>query len=133
MNKEYILKNELSELDKLSEIVKEVEIYFSLREIDINPINLMLEEIFTNTVIYGYSDNKEHNIKIVFDYDGQIIEVIFEDDGDLVNPLSIGINEKNTIKTGNVKLHFISKNIDDIQYKRAGNKNIIKIRKKLNA
>ena len=54
------LKNRLNELDKIRAAVSKMSATTACTQRSSKEINLILEEIFTNVVNYGFDDDKEH-------------------------------------------------------------------------
>ena len=75
------LKNNLSELDTLEEKLDQFTKQLGLTKKCFCEINLVLEEIFTNIISYGYSDDDEHWITFNLTHDGGTIIMQIEDDG----------------------------------------------------
>ncbi len=98
-------------------------------------LNLVLEELVTNIIFYGYEDTNEHQIIINLSYSDNIMEIIIEDDAREFNPLllaapdlDIAIEER---KIGGLGIHFVRKIMDEIVYVRKGNKNILTLKKSI--
>ncbi len=96
-------------------------------------LNLVLEEVVTNIIFYGYEDKNEHEININLSYKNKIIKVQIEDDGREFNPLQFpepdmgkSIEES---KIGGLGIHFVRKIMDDINYLRLDNKNRLTLTK----
>ena len=126
-------KNDLAELDRLSQ-----ELDRFGKGLDLSPkclfeIHLAVEEHFTNVVSYGYTDKKEHLIKITFSHDNKTVEICIEDEGVPFNPLEA---ESPDIKcsleersVGGLGIHLTRHCVDGIIYQREGSKNILKLKK----
>ena len=128
------LKNELSELGQLCENCEEVGRDINLSDKTIFEMNLALDELFTNIISYGFSDQQEHTIKINITIEGDQLQMRIEDDGVPFNPLAsktpdfqCGIEE---CKIGGLGIHLIKKLMDDVHYQRVSDKNVLVLRRK---
>jgi serine/threonine-protein kinase RsbW len=129
------LKNELSELEQLCQNCEEIGRDINISDKAIFEMNLALDELFTNIISYGFSDQKEHTIKINITLEGDQLHMRIEDDGVPFNPLEsktpdfqCGIEE---CKIGGLGIHLIKKMMDDVQYQRVSDKNILLLRRKI--
>ena len=129
------LHNSLSELDSLSEKLRELGETWHLPDKIIHQINLVLDELFTNTVTYGYSDDLDHIISISFDYDTDQIFIKMVDDGHNFDPteqeepdMSLTPEER---ELGGLGIFLVHKYIDEITHAYKDGNNIIHMVKKL--
>ena len=86
-NYSFELTSKLSELKALNQHLTAFGRKIGLPELGIAEINICLDELLTNTVLYGFNDDREHKIKFTMKVDGNILIVIIEDDGRPFNPL----------------------------------------------
>jgi serine/threonine-protein kinase RsbW len=131
------LINKISEVSKL---VEQVEVFAEENEISfkiLNTINLALDEIITNIISYGYSDEIEHIIEVDLSKDNLWLTVTITDDAKEFNPLdqpepdvSKPLEEK---QIGGLGIHLIRNLLDELDYKRVDGKNIFIMRKKINS
>ncbi|MBW2514483.1 MAG: ATP-binding protein [Deltaproteobacteria bacterium] len=129
------LKNDLSELQNLCQNCEEIGRSINVSDKSIFEMNLALDELFTNIISYGFNDCREHIIKISITVDGDQMEMRIEDDGIPFNPLEsktpdfqCGIED---CKIGGLGIHLIKKLMDDLQYQRVADKNILVLKRKL--
>ena len=129
----FSLRNSLSELDRLSEQLSLAGQRWKLSEKTIFQINLVLDELFTNIVSYGFDDTLDHSIVISLEYDGERMQITMTDDGHAFdinqadNPeLDISPDQKDV---GGLGIFLVRQYVDDISYKREKGKNIIKLTK----
>ena len=138
MNKDKIswdFKNILSELDHLREALESLGRSFRISKKGIFQMNLALEEVFTNIVSYGYKDKAAHWIKITFWQQNGMLNICVEDDGIPFNPLEeevpdlkCPIEER---RIGGLGCHFMRCFMDDVHYKRRGDKNVLTMKKSI--
>jgi anti-sigma regulatory factor (Ser/Thr protein kinase) len=128
------LKNKVSELDGVNQTVSELGQRHGLASKVIHDLNLALEEILTNIISYGYTDNREHEIKVRLSAQPGEVSVEIEDDGQPFNPLEAP--EPDTTKPleermiGGLGIHLVRKLMDGVAYKREKERNHLTIKKK---
>lgn len=83
------LRNDPAELSQLAEILETFGEQAGLSTPIILTLNLVLEELFTNVVSYGYDDTATHEIEIHLKAVDGVVEVELRDDGRPFNPLNI--------------------------------------------
>lgn len=134
-DKNICIVNQINQLEYLAHAVEEISGEWNIPlNIALN-LNLVLEELVTNIIFYGYDDKDEHEIKINFSYKNKIIKVQIEDDGRQFDPLQAP--EPNIDKTieerniGGLGIHFVRKLMDDINYQRLDNKNRLTLTKQI--
>jgi|GEM_PF-845239 serine/threonine-protein kinase RsbW len=126
------LKNELSDLAKITD---ELTFFFAKKyEFLINPINLILEELYSNSINYGKSKAVQININL--DIKLNLLTIIYEDNGTPFNPLSVQTNIDSSVsvqesKIGGLGIHLVKNMTDAQHYKRYDNKNQLTLEKKL--
>jgi serine/threonine-protein kinase RsbW len=96
-------------------------------------LNLVIDEVFTNIVSYGFNDKKQHRIKIDLGIINGELTVRVEDDGVPFDPttapktdLCCSIEDR---KIGGIGLHLINQIMGRVIYKRVKNKNILVLKK----
>ena len=129
------LKNRLMEIEKLKEAVAKMEDSIQCTKRKLKEVDLVLEELFTNIVNHGFSDNDEHDIEISMSCDKGELEIRMEDDG---KPFDITKAEAPDTKCsiekrciGGLGIHFIKHFIDECKYYRNKDKNIVVLKKTL--
>ena len=137
VQKEYTfeLKSNLSELDNLCRHLETFGQKTGLSKKFLFEINLVLDELFTNIISYGFDDDVEHIIKVTMTPDNKELCLCIEDDGKPFNPVEFETPDVacsiEECKVGGLGIHIIRKLIDDICYERCEDKNIIKLKKGL--
>ena len=127
------LKNSPSELSTLCERLERIGGTLKLSRRSIFEINLPLDELFTNIVSYGYTDRAEHTVRVHVTADGELLTVVIEDDGIPFNPLDRLPPDlpctMEACKIGGLGIHLDRNLVDDISYRRSGDKNILTLKK----
>jgi anti-sigma regulatory factor (Ser/Thr protein kinase) len=127
------LKNDLSEIERLSQIVTEFAKRNHLPSRVLFDLNLALEEVLTNVISYGYQDSNEHQIIIRICLENGELTAVVEDDGQPFNPLEVP--EPDLEKTleerpvGGLGIYLTRKLMDELEYKQQGGKNILVMKK----
>jgi Anti-sigma regulatory factor (Ser/Thr protein kinase) len=130
----------INNISEVSRLVEQVEIFAEENEISfkiLNTINLALDEIITNIISYGYSDEIQHIIEVELLKDNVWLTVTIIDDAKEFNPLeqpepdvTKSLEEK---QIGGLGIHLIRNLLDELDYRRVENKNIFVMRKKINS
>jgi serine/threonine-protein kinase RsbW len=129
------LKSSLSELDNLCLNLETLGEKIGLSKKLVFEINLALDELFTNIISYGFSDEDEHTIKVTITPQNDEICLCIEDDGIPFNPIEFDTPDVacsvENCKVGGLGIHIMRKLMDDICYQRCGDKNILTLKKNL--
>ena len=95
----------------------------------IQKINIVLDEMLSNIISYGYNDEIEHIIKIDIELKGKRMIITLTDDGIPFNPFKNGppdtmlsVEERGI---GGLGIHIVENLMDEYEYKRNTNRNII--------
>ena len=135
MNRDYCfeLKSKLSELQTLCRHLEDCGDVMELPQKCLLEINLGLDELFTNIILYGFGDESEHQIKFSLAKDRETLVVKVEDDGIPFNPLDaagpLESQHLDSINIGGLGIHQGKKVMDDIDYQRAEGKNKLILKK----
>ena len=122
--------NKLSEIKKLETVLNTFHnANSSISRKTILNMNLILEELITNTINYGYEDHFDHKIKLFLRLDKNQLHAQIEDDGIPFNPVEFDVSIDNdsieTAAIGGLGIRFIKKLASSIDYKRKDNHNIV--------
>ncbi len=129
-------KNNVDELPQIDEAVQLLRRKWHLPKSLTFHINLILEEVFTNIVLYGYRDKNEHQIFITFTSESDILTIKVVDDAMAFNPLEVSTpafecKSLEDIEPGGIGLHLVKNLVDDMGYEREENKNILILKKQV--
>jgi serine/threonine-protein kinase RsbW len=134
---QFELKNELSELKALNRYLNNWGGDIGLPSDSILRINICLDELFTNIVSYGFGDNLEHIVKFTLNGDSQFVIINIEDDGIPFNPLekidSDFPENVECAKIGGLGILIIRKLMDNVSYERRQGKNMLTMKKNIQA
>jgi sigma-B regulation protein RsbU (phosphoserine phosphatase) len=132
-----LFKNNLVEIERLGQVVAE---FVESHQLPANlafAVNVALEEILTNIISYGYTDDKEHDILIRLSCNEGAVIAEVEDDGRPFNPLEVA--EPDTSKpledrsVGGLGIHLARKLMDGLAYRRQAGKNLLVLKKRIPA
>lgn len=129
------LKSKLSELDTLCRHVERFGKSKGLSQKCIFEVNLALDELFTNIISYGFSDDKVHTIEITIAIKDNTLVFNIEDDGMPFNPTIVEAPDLEcTIedcKIGGLGIHLAKNLMDEVCYQRCKEKNILTLKKNI--
>jgi anti-sigma regulatory factor (Ser/Thr protein kinase) len=129
----FTLRNDLSELERLSAQVATFAAQHGLNEEHVFAVNLALEEVVTNIIKYAYDDTGEHVIDISLTREGDKLVMVVEDDGRPFDPLDraapdlAGSLEERQV--GGLGIHLVRQTIEELNYTRLPRKNRLILRK----
>ena len=127
------LKSDLSELETLCQQLNKLGYVTGLSEACITDVNICLDELFTNIVSYGFTDDLEHIIRFTINVDNNVLTLNIEDEGIPFNPLEKKDPEIPAdlidVRIGGLGIHIVRKLMDDISYKRKRGKNKLTMKK----
>ena len=126
------LRNDLSEIQRLNQIVTEFAVQHDLAAELTFRVNLVLEEIVANVISYGYDDRLEHEISVRLSWQDPRIELEVKDDGRPFNPLEAPQPETESPlvekPVGGLGIHLVRRMVDHLEYRREGDKNCLVLR-----
>ena len=133
--KSVLLKNDLSELQRLNQIVTEFAKRHGLASELVFRLNLVLEEIITNVISHGYKDGLQHEIAVRLFWKDPNMKVEVEDDGCPFNPLRAPPPDMGQPLTdrrvGGLGIHLVREMMDELEYRRENDKNLLILKTKL--
>jgi len=132
----FIIANRLEEIPLLAEKIDTFAALHGIEPAKIFQVNLVVDELLTNVIAYGYPQNGEHRIEVTLELQqGQLIVTIV-DDGQAFNPileapeveLDATVEER---KVGGLGLHFMRTMMDALDYRRQDGYNKLQMTKRL--
>ena len=95
----------------------------------IHDVRLVLEELITNVISYGYSDGGEHWIVVKLFLKEEMLTIEIEDDSEYFNPLQHHhkpeMNSAEEKAKGGQGIHLARTLVDEIVYQRVAEKNVL--------
>jgi serine/threonine-protein kinase RsbW len=129
------IRNKISELDSLRSGMETLGRTFGLSKKCLFQINLAIEEVFSNIISYGYTDQAEHWIKINIWHQDKTLNVRIEDDGIPFNPVEAEMPDfecpVEERRIGGLGCYFMRCFMDDVRYQRVGDKNVLTMKKRI--
>jgi len=125
-------------LESLEKLAIDLEVFQEKANIDskaIFELNLCMDEIITNIILYGFEDKDLHTIDVILDWTDQEIIVVISDTGKPFDPLKDAPvpNIEAEIEdrpVGGLGVYFLKQYLDSVNYIREGNSNRLVLRKK---
>jgi sigma-B regulation protein RsbU (phosphoserine phosphatase) len=135
MKKRLVLPNDIETIPQLNEFIdlvaEEVGLDMSLTM----SLNLAMEEAVVNVMDYAYPDSQKGNVDIEVTADQEWMTFVITDTGIAFDPTTkedadttLSAEER---PIGGLGIFLVRQLMDDINYKREGNKNVLTLRKKL--
>ena len=128
------LKNDLIEIERLAGCVLAFGEENELNDDIVGEIRLVLEEIVTNIISYGYEDKARHEIAVSIVNGEEDITVSVRDDAKPFNlleyprpDLEIPLEDRGV---GGMGIHMIREIMDEINYKREDDGNLLVMRRR---
>ncbi len=121
------IANDLSELERLAGVVEEFCERNGLEAKLVFNLNLVLDEIVTNTVSYGYDDAAPHVIDVVLRREGGMLTLVVEDDARAFDPLEAPEPDLDASledrRVGGLGVHLVRTLMDTVDYDRVADRN----------
>lgn len=131
------IRNRREELRRVRDAVDKLGAEYRLAAEVVGDMQVALDEILTNIVDYGYTDDAEHEIRVRLKVLDNVLEATIEDDGVAFNPLeSAPPDTRSPLRQrgiGGVGLHFVKELMSEVRYNRVGDRNRLVLRRKLTA
>jgi serine/threonine-protein kinase RsbW len=130
------LRNDLQELNRLNVFLTGLTEQMAIDEKMLFQLNLICDELITNTILYGYAPGEEgqHHIELQVSLFPDHLEVWVTDGGIPFNPLdkeepdlALGVEER---PVGGLGIHFVRQVMDELMYERIDDKNVLRLIKR---
>jgi anti-sigma regulatory factor (Ser/Thr protein kinase) len=127
--------NKIEEITKICRFIDQFAAENNLAPKSAFELNLVLEELVSNNIFYGFSDDKIHLIEILIELNLNTVKMQITDDGKEFNPLSyvntpadLPLKDK---PIGGLGLSIVKQKVDEISYQRIDNRNILYLTRKI--
>jgi anti-sigma regulatory factor (Ser/Thr protein kinase) len=128
-----ILKNRLTEIPHVAQLVTEFGEKRHFSGELVHDVNLVLEEILSNIILYGYEDAKLHQIELELQYNEQELELKIQDDAKAFNPLDVPEPDLDLPledrPIGGLGIYLMRSLMDVLNYRRSQGKNVLTLKK----
>ena len=135
MNKEIIIKNEIAELERVAVFVEEVSQLLSLDSETTMNLNLALEEVVSNVILYAYPQKMGENIIIKASSDDNILVFTITDKGDEFDPTKVEDADITLAgedrEIGGLGIFLVKNIMNEVTYQRLDGKNILTLKKNI--
>jgi anti-sigma regulatory factor (Ser/Thr protein kinase) len=129
------LANERRELARLGDRVEQFGKSCGLPADVTVAANLVLDELVTNIIKYGFDDAREHQIRVEMEVGVDLLTISVEDDGKPFNPLEApSPNLDLPIEDwpiGGLGVFIVKSIADVLEYRREGDRNTVRLEKRL--
>jgi anti-sigma regulatory factor (Ser/Thr protein kinase) len=117
----FSLQNDLSELDRLPDHLERFSQETALSSLVISRLNLLLEELATNAMKYGFQGSETDRMDIEISQRNDAVYFRFRDNGRPYNPLEVpapdlDLSLEESVP-GGLGLHLVQTLADDIGYR----------------
>lgn len=124
-----VLRSDSHEIRRLADAIEYLADSLQLPAPMIFKLNLALDELITNTIAYGYAEQKDGEIDIEMRRHDDRVEVRLIDSAAAFDPFSVpepnldaSLEER---QIGGLGIHFVRTLIDEISYRRDDGRNVI--------
>jgi len=121
------LHNRLLELDRIADAV---EAFGEAQDLPAKlrfQIRLVLDELLTNIITYGYPKDGEHVISVAMGREGSRLRFVLEDDARPFDPLTAKMPDTTATvdhrRIGGLGIHLVRTIMDRVAYERVGDTN----------
>ena len=129
------LTSRLEEIGRLAEAVEAFGAAHQLPDAVVFAFNLSLDEVVTNVISYAFADVQDHPIDVRLRLEGDVLEAEVTDAGQPFNPIDVPtpdldapIDER---RIGGLGVHIVREMMDTLEYAREGDRNILRLRKRV--
>nr|WP_275900855.1 ATP-binding protein [Paenibacillus periandrae] len=127
------MTNNLKELTRLEAWLASWAEQMSVDSKTLFQLNLVCDELVTNTILYGCQADVVHTIRISLKIDKDSIELTITDDGIAFDPLTLpspdvqaSVEER---RIGGLGIHFVRESMDEVVYERVDKLNTLHMKK----
>lgn len=128
--------NKIRDLARIPDLVSQFAEAQGLSEDEVFSINVALDEMLSNIIKYGYTDDAIHEIQIRLSVAGPVLAVEIEDDGQPFDPCAAApvdvdapLEER---KVGGLGIHIVRKLMSEVGYARVNGRNRLVMKMLLN-
>lgn len=127
--------NRREELARVASVLDRIGADHQVAPAVLADVRIALDEVMTNIIKYGYTDDAEHAIRLSFRVLGDVLETVIEDDGIAYNPLTSPAPDVkaplHARRVGGLGVHFVKNLMNEVEYERVGGRNRLVLKKKL--
>jgi anti-sigma regulatory factor (Ser/Thr protein kinase) len=134
MEQTFQYRSEIHEIPNIRKDMEMLENDWKIPKSKMNQIRVIVEELFSNIVRFAYEDQLEHTIEIRMNRYEELVEIEIIDDGIAFNPLEHSENphrDPALVESGGMGLTLVQTFSNKMSYQRKGDKNQLRIEKKI--
>lgn len=127
-----------NDIEQIQDVLEQLEEFGKIHKISpktIYQLNLSVDEILTNIISYAFENDDENDIDVSFNCEGKQIIIKVSDEGGAFNPLDFETQDLDTNledrEVGGLGIYLVKSMMDDLQYQREKNKNIVTMTKSI--
>ena len=125
----FTVGSHLSEMSVIKGKVDDFSARSRLTASTTSKLNIVLDELISDIINFGYADDAEHEIEICLELVGHRLVVTIADDGIPFNPLTVKppdtsapLSER---EVGGLGIHLVRNLVDEATYQRRVNRNVL--------
>ncbi len=133
---QFEIENQLAEISRIAVLLDAFAVYWRWSEKFKHEVNLAVEEVVANIIMYAYPDEKEHRIKLHFEQYDSYLRITIKDDGKhydwLKNNKEVDVQASiDEREIGGLGIHLLKNIMDEVNYLREENMNVVTLIKKI--
>lgn len=130
------LRNDLDEVTQFTAFVEAFGESHQLPDDTVFNLTLALEELVVNVIKHGFDDDRKHEFYVRIRVENEEVLAEIEDDGKPFNPVTdTGEYHLREVlhhqPIGGLGVHLVKNLMDEVDYERRGNRNVMRVRKRL--
>jgi anti-sigma regulatory factor (Ser/Thr protein kinase) len=130
---ETTITNSIDEIARIAALVESLASAQSLPVACVWPLNVALDEILSNIINYGYTDNDAHEIRVRISLECGLVVAEIEDDGQPFDPLSTPTPELDVPleerAIGGLGVHLVRNLMTEVSYARVAGRNLLTMKR----
>lgn len=130
------LSSKAGDLQDVRDMVSALERERNLPPALVFDLYVVLDEVLSNILKYGYDDDAAHQIRVKLSASDAVVAIAIVDDGREYDPFAspapdpaLRLAER---PLGGLGLHFVRSLMDEVKYRRENNRNHLFLNKKIN-
>lgn len=129
------IENRIDHLPRVARLVDDLAAANHLpRDVTID-MQVALDEILTNVISHGYTDDQPHEIRVRVTVKPDALEAVVEDDARPFDPLTVPPPDRSIPfrkrAVGGLGIHFVRSLMTEVTYTRVDNRNRLVLKKRL--
>ena len=135
MRKELKLKNQVGELQRVNRFVEEIGEELGLDQELLMNLNLVVEEMVSNVILYAYPKDALADIELLAESDGKELTFVLSDQGKEFDPTQKKDADPNVNPAdrpiGGMGIYIVKNIMNHVSYQRLEGKNLLTMKKSI--